>query len=376
MRSPRRRSGGAPGSPLLRLLGLLAAAALLLPSLGAQETTSSLGGEFLSRDLCSLSEVPGGEPAFFWASTSTFSPVLRVKGQRTRAEASFVASALAGRSAEGALAASLVSGSQVFVTGGPSGALALGLRTLWARIDLGSASLQLGRQVIRFGRGAFWSPADLFARVDLSGVTPDRLGTDALRLRLPLAGLWGLDAIAAPARDPATGRYATRLSGVLLGVDAGLLGGWDGGSGRLLAAFDCKFDLGPSWYAEAVLSADPATGDLSPRAAWGLDWSTGDWVFAAEYYWNGGGAAADPAFPAAHQAFAAVSRSLSDFAQLACTGLWAPVDGALRGQLVLALSSSQNSDLALALGLSRGAFATRSGTGWAGDLGGSLKVRF
>ena len=374
-------------------LGLLVAL-FLGAAAGAQETSSWFGGTLTAQEgAVGLSGSGGGALSlpenWSWASATALSAGLGVKGQRTRAEASFDLAALTGASAAAAIATAAQPGSGLLAWGGGENAVSLRLRTLWAKLDLDWASLQLGRQVLNYGRGALWSPEDIFARLDLSGATPDRLGSDALRLKVPLGELSGLDLVAAPSTEPAKGRYATRLSGSLLGLDSGLLGAWDGASGRILAAADCKFDLGPSFYAEALYSVDPSSpdplGGSWARAVAGLDWSVGDFVLAAEYYWNGGGsstvASIDPSFPARQYLFATGLWSISDFTRLSLSATSGSADllsatAPWRLTTVLSLDVSQNAGLGASLDLIRGNFATMSGEGWTASLGASLAVKF
>ncbi|HUX39201.1 MAG TPA: hypothetical protein VMV44_14975 [Rectinemataceae bacterium] len=378
---------GRRGTGLLVALCLAAAA-------GAQETSSWFGGSLRAQESAvGLSGASAGGLAlpdgWSWASATSLSAGLGVKGQRTGAEASFDLAALTGASAAAVIATAAQPGSDLLAWGSGENAVSLRLRTLWAKLDLDWAALQLGRQVVNYGRGALWSPEDIFARLDLSGATPDRLGADALRLKIPLGDLSGLDLVAAPTADPGNGRYATRLSGELLGLDSGILGAWDGASRRALAAADCKFDLGPSFYAEALFSVDPASvdpfGTSWARAVAGLDWSVGDFVLAAEYYWNGGGSAEvtsiDPSFPARQYLFATGLWSISDFTSLSLsatsgsTGLLSP-EAPWRLTSVFSLDVSQNASLGASLDLLRGNFASMSGAGWTTSLGATLAVKF
>ncbi|MEI6873673.1 MAG: hypothetical protein WCL50_00930 [Spirochaetota bacterium] len=362
---------------------LLFCIALQAPTALAQETRSFFGGSIGARGMVIGSQGAAAmADGLSWASATTLAASLGVKGQRSRAEASFEAAALGGSAAAIARAASATPASQVFLVGSADAAASLRIRTLWARLDLEGANLQIGRQVVNYGRAAFWSPADLFATLDLTGISPDRLGIDALRLRVPLADLAGLDLVAAPLGDPTKGRYAARFSAAALGLDGGLLAAWDGSGapGRLVAAGDCKFDLGASYYGEALWSVDPSAIDKPDgsrvRAAAGFDWSRGDLIVAGEYYFNGGGAKADVSFPSRHHVFAAASWAASDFTKLTVTAISAPESGALRGQLLCSVDSSQNSTLAFFGELSRGSFVQESADGITGHIGATLSVKF
>ncbi len=383
LRGPGLRAGMGVG-----LVFVLAAAAW------GQDTSSWFGGS-ITGQAYALGAQPGGsgslppQGGWSWGSATTMSAGLGVKGQRTRAEASFDGAALTGAGGAAALAAAAMPGSGLLVAGTAENALSFRLRTLWAKLDLDWATVQIGRQVVNYGRGALWSPEDIFASIDLSGATPDRLGSDAIRVGLPLGVTSGLDIVASPATDPGKGRYATRISGQIAGVDSGALGAWDGGAGRMYAAADCKFDLGPSFYAEGLWSIDPASAEALAgswaRMVGGLDWSVGDFIFAAEYYWNGGGAAAitdvDPGFPGRQYLYATALWSFSDFGALSLAatgdleGLGAS-GGPLRITVGANLDASQNATIGTTADLVHGNFASRSSEGWTVNLGAFLKVKF
>jgi hypothetical protein len=367
----------------------------------AQDTISTFGGAFTARAMAFGSDGLAGFPDGWILGQSTgISAGMTVRGQRSRAEASFAAAAMTGSSAALARAAA-ISDPGLIVTdpAADEAAFSFRLRTLWARLDLGSLRLQAGRQVINHGRGALWSPADIFSQFDLSGVSPERLGTDALRASLSLGDLSTLEAVAAPRSDPARGRYAARLSGKVLGLDGSLLGAWEGAGvreARIVAAADCRFDLGASLYAEGAVSVDPAASvpldSVQPRLALGLDWSFGDFFVASEYYWNGSGAKSDPAWPGRHWFQASLAWSISDRARLAGALTATPFDDAgnldaerpWRAQASLAFDSSQNSSLLAFVDIARDSFAALATVpaggpvtkSWARSLGASLTVKF
>ena len=65
--------------------------------------------------------------------------------------------------------------------------------------------VHLGRQVINYERGALWSPTDIFTALDLTGLSPVRLGSDALRASIPIGATGGFDLVAAPGTSPSSG---------------------------------------------------------------------------------------------------------------------------------------------------------------------------
>ena len=63
---------------------------------------------------------------------------------------------------------------------------------------------------------------------------------------------------------------------------------------------------------------------------------------ATEYYYNGGGAAADPTAPGAHNVYASLAWKADDFVTLTGIGTVDPVSGAWSGTLLASLDAAQN----------------------------------
>ena len=78
------------------------------------------------------------------------------------------------------------------------------------------------------------------------------------------------------------------------------------------------------------------------RAAAGVDWSIGDFVMAAEYYYNGGGADADPLFPGSHNAYTSLVWNATALFSLTGTLIWDISDGSGTALLLASLSAAQN----------------------------------
>ena len=146
----------------------------------------TLGGSLLIQPLVSYaSDVTFG-------SASTLGLSLRAGGGRARAEASIEAAVLTGASAQigWAIAASPFARADELLlpssspTAGPDAAIAARVRTLYAKLDLDWAAFTAGRQVLNYGRGALWTPTDIFTELDLAGISPVRRGTDAVQYLL------------------------------------------------------------------------------------------------------------------------------------------------------------------------------------------------
>lgn len=341
-------------------VAVLAAVFVVGPlQLAAQSGAPELGGVFSRSDSATYAaagELDSGD--FSWTAASALELALRAGGDGARAEAAFKATLLNGSAAAyfAALPGPAVSGGVLVVpfSTAPASALLLELRSLQIRLDLGDTRLRAGRQVLNFGRGQAFSPADVFARRDLSGLSPARAPVDALRLSGPFGQFGGWDLVAAPRAAPVDGTYAARAWAWAFGVDGGLLAGRDGERGDWLAAADFQFDLGATFRGEALLRYSDS-GDARVSAMAGLDWSLGDLLLAAEYYRNGDGIAGAvplsgaPGAASEHFLFASLAWRAGDFATLAASaladldeGLWAPA-------LALTLDATQGSDLVVAL---------------------------
>jgi hypothetical protein len=328
---------------------------------------------------------------FFYGAASTASLVLDAKGDKARAEASIDTSVLTGAAAQEAwLLAStpygrsdelLVPASAAAADSPEETAVSLRVRSLYLKLDLDWASLTAGRQFVNYGRGALWSPTDIFDELDLTGLSPERIGSDALRLSFPFGVTEGLDLVAAPTTAPADGRYALRGRALVGGVDGALVAARDGENRGWVAGADFKADIEIGLYGEATYELYDSGADGTLRAALGADYSFGDFIVAAEYYYNGGGAAADILFPGAHNAYGSITWKITEFFQLADTTVWNFSGGSGTSTLLASLSVAQNATLgafvqggygAAAYGLDLGL----GGSGWMAVGGIQLEVKF
>ena len=348
--------------------------------------TSSVGGSVSARSFAAYA----GD--FAYGSAATLSLDLRAKGPSARAEASIETAVLTGSAARTAwLVDSSPSGrpDELFLPAGatasPETALAGRIRSLYAKLDSGAFSLTAGRQVVNFGKGPLWSPVDIFNELDLSGLSPYRRGSDALRLSAALGTTESLDLVAAPTLTPSAGRYAARASGTIApeegfisALDWGLMASRQGsgaGGGAWVAGLDLKADIGPSLYADALYTAADSGGGAF-RAAAGGDWSfvpgdSGRVILAAEYYHNGGGAAADALFPDAHNAYASLAWAVDEYLSLSLNGTWRIGGDSAQAMFLAALDAAQNASLSVYARLSVG-----GASGLAADSGLVLKVEF
>ena len=336
------------------------ASTLLLPAapgLVAQESrATTLGGSVLEQAY-GVYAGSGGLAAsdFGYGSSTTLDLNLDAKGSRARASASFEAAVMDGAAADIAWleeAEGQLPSDELFVPTarppkGPDLLMAARVRTLYAKLDEDWASFTAGRQVINYERGAVWSPTDIFTLLDLTGLSPERLGSDALRVTVPLGSTGGVDLAGVPATQPAQGIYSARLSGLVLGVDGALSAARDGAAGYSYLGADFKADLEAGFYGDFSYALPDSGAEGYLRAAGGADWSTGDFIFEAEYYYNGGGATADALFPGAHNVYADVIWRQSEFLNLSASVIQDLSDRYGTGTLLASYSAAQGATLAL-----------------------------
>jgi hypothetical protein len=337
-----------------------AAAIFLAAALAAAAQDSSglaMGGSVLEQAYASYSQ-PGGltTSGFGYGSSTTLGLSLDAKGQRARASASLETAVLDGTAAQAAwllAKAGQVPTDELFVyanpapTGGPGLMMAARIRTLYVKLDADWASLIAGRQVINYQRGAIWSPTDIFTRLDLTGLSPVRLGSDALRLTFPLGATSGLDIAGVPGTDPAQGSYSARLSGLVLGVDGALSASRDGSGKASNLGVDFKADLGLGFYGDFTYALPDSGASGNYRAAGGADWSFGDFIVAAEYYYNGGGPEADLLFPDSHNVYGDITWRASELLDVSLSVIWDISGESGTGILLASLSAAQNATLSV-----------------------------
>lgn len=327
-------------------LASLALACLSGPAWPEGGTGFTLGGSLEASPFAAYAKSAAAE-GFSCGSATRLGLDLRARGPEGPVTASAGASCEASILSGAATAGAAGLGADTFLASGPESAAALRLKTAWARLDSGWAAATAGRQILNYGRGALWSPVDLFSSLETTTLSTARRGVDALRLAAPLGQTGLLDLVAAPKAGLEEGSYALRLSGLLApGLDSGALAAYkDGG---WLAGADFKLDWAASLYGEALYALPESGGEGLLRAAAGADCSLGDLVLAAEYYYNGGlSSAEDPYRAGAHNLYAALSWGASEFASLRASGTLDLSDWTGSAVLALYLSAAQNADLAL-----------------------------
>ena len=349
----------------------------------AQETPPwILGGSFLVQPFAAYAS------DFTYGSWTTLSLALKAGSGRARAEASLEAAVLTGESAAMAwlVAPSPYGRTDELLLPAPPGsgqdaALAARLRTIFAKVNLDWISFTSGRQVVNYGRGTLWSPTDIFTELDLAGISPVRRGTDALRATIPLGETAGFDLVAAPTLSPADGRYSARLNGLIGDFDAAVVSARDGAGKGWLFGADFKTDLVVGLTGGAVYDLPDSGGWGWIRAAAGADWSTGDFILAAEYYYNGGGASADLLFPGVHNLYTSVTWTASEFLRFSLTVIGDVESAAGTATLIAQVSAAQNADVTAFILAGNGSAGYGIGYGvggaaWNAQAGLGIEVKF
>jgi opacity protein-like surface antigen len=322
-----------------KLAGLCLCAIALVAAAGAQESPYVLSGAVSFSGAGSwLDDGAFQASDLGWASDSAVELALDVKRPGIRASAL---------------------GRVDVLTGGTTPGLTARLERAYVRWTTTQLVATAGRQVVNWGNAMLWSPADLFAQTSIVGLAPERAGTDAVRLAMPIGALGGIEAVAVPTARLAGGRYGGRLYGYALDSDCGLEAAWDGAAGATTIAANIKTNLVVGLWAEAAVTIPDYSAESSSfRTTIGADWSFGsNLVIAAEYRYdqrpdaNGG-------FAGTHCLYATATQKAGDFAVLALS-LIADIGNAIVAPTVSAvLDIAQDASLTTWAGWSSGNFAT------------------
>jgi len=314
-----------------------------------------------------------------WGSDAALGLTLGVRRPGIRAEFSGQVDAMTGTAAAAPLAGAMAAaGAFVAAAADGSYAAAVSIERAYLKWTPGPLSITAGRQVINWGGALLWSPADLFAETTLVGLAPERAGTDALRVALPLGALGGLEAAAVPAASFSEGRYGGRLYGYALGSDFGLQAAWDGASGSTTVAANLKTDLIVGVWAEVAYTTFDAPDTAREAAAViGADWSIGSkLIVSGEYHFELDIAEGAGDFSgAAHRLYTSASVKAGDFASLGCMLVADLAAGIASGTASAVVDVAQDASLTVWMQYASGSTATLAGTGSAG-AGVTLSLAF
>jgi hypothetical protein len=159
---------------------------------------------------------------------------------------------------------------------------------------LGRGELQIGRQAIGWGRGVLFGAVDIFAPFNpLESDREWRRGVDALRVSVPLADRFSLDAVAACGESVDESVFVGRLYGHSGAFDGELLLGRRRGD-RFIGTAASMRVKGAEMHGELASFKTPATegGKVVLKALWGgsYAWDTqGGLLLVGEYHFSGFG---------------------------------------------------------------------------------------
>ena len=159
---------------------------------------------------------------------------------------------------------------------------------------LGRGELQIGRQAIGWGRGVLFGAVDIFAPFNpLESDREWRRGVDALRVPVPLADRFALDAVAAGGSSVDESAFVGRLYGYIGALDGELLLGRRRGDGFVGIAMSMRVK-GAEIHGELASFKTPATagGEVVLKALVGgsYAWDTqGGLLLVSEYHFSGFG---------------------------------------------------------------------------------------
>ncbi len=274
------------GLPSLRrtiaCAGLIAAYCIApLSPLYPEDADLGFGGQLYWQALESLSWLGAGNgrEAFGWETGASFE--FTVRTQDAKAQFSATPAILGGSAAEN-LFLRLTSqpngllGAFHFAAGSstPDWAATLQVQKAYVSWTPGYFFFSAGRQAINWGKARFYSPADLFAKMDYSGLVPARTPVDAVRTGISFGDTGKAELVALPASSLENGKYGGRISGSFLGIDAGVAAAREPGIWHFAA--DMKTDLILGISGELLYSfAESGNSSGALEAAIGLDYSLG-----------------------------------------------------------------------------------------------------
>lgn len=167
------------------------------------------------------------------------------------------------------------------------------LRKFYFSVYFPLADLTVGRQIINFGKGVFFSPADVFSTVELSDINFRRRGSDIVDLQIPISSLSGIDIIS---EFPYSGKshcMAIKYFNTINDIDISLLGIYKNAQedpsfrDELLSGVAFKGDIEVGLYGEVVLHYLPGQKRSYFEGMTGVDYSVeSKWFFNLEYLYK------------------------------------------------------------------------------------------
>lgn len=158
------------------------------------------------------------------------------------------------------------------------------LRMLYGALYLPWADVTLGRQIVNYGKGALFSPLDVFSSVNLLELSFKRSGSDIVMVAFPAGDLSGVDIVTE--FPVGTDDYASSLRGftTLGGWDLSAVGIYRHRSREGIGGIAFKGDLLVGVTGEVAARYSRESGEVSIETMVGVDYSIKNtWFFSAEY---------------------------------------------------------------------------------------------
>lgn len=200
---------------------------------------------------------------------------------------------------------------------GRTAPLLIDVRKLYLSVYLPFADVTLGRQIINFGKGYFFSPLDVFSSVEMTDLNLRRKGSDIGMVRFPIGSLSGIDLVVQMPFLDQPYSSAMKLFTTLGGWDLSFVGIYrnvkeeHGLSDETVVGAAFKGDLELGTHGEAVVSFD--NDELKPHfeGMLGFDYSIGKkMVLMAEYLYKQQNITGTPW--GEHNAFGSVQFTIND----------------------------------------------------------------
>ncbi|MBN2788641.1 MAG: hypothetical protein JXR69_00465 [Candidatus Delongbacteria bacterium] len=195
------------------------------------------------------------------------------------------------------------------------------LRKFYFSVYFPLADLTVGRQIINFGKGVFFSPADVFSTVELSDINFRRRGSDIVDLQIPISSLSGIDIISEFPYSDKIHSTAIKYFNTINNIDISLLGIYKNAqedpsfSDELLSGVAFKGDIEVGLYGEVVLHYLSGQKRSYFEGMIGTDYSIENkWFFNLEYLYKQSDW--EYSYWGEHDIFGSVSYSVNDLTRI------------------------------------------------------------
>jgi hypothetical protein len=109
----------------------------------------------------------------------------------------------------------------------------------------------VGKQRLSFGVSRFWTPIDIFNRVNVFDPSEEKPGVNALKMYIPMGNTSNLTAVFAPERKFSTSRSGFRFQSMIKGIDIGFNFFHHGERHQNIYGIDLRGENFFGWWVEA-----------------------------------------------------------------------------------------------------------------------------